>query len=163
MCVTGGGELNWGGSSPISNTIHAFGINFFRGFAFGRSPAKRALPSFHPVSGADPVITPAFAQAAAAPGGSDILVQMLPFVLIFIIMYFLLIRPQQKRVKAHQEMIKNVRRGDTVVLNSGMIGKVTKVIDDNEAEVEIADNVRVKVIKSMIADVRNKTEPVAAS
>jgi len=109
------------------------------------------------------VITPAFAQAAAAPGGSDILVQMLPFVLIFIIMYFLLIRPQQKRVKAHQEMIKNVRRGDTVVLNSGMIGKVTKVIDDNEAEVEIADNVRVKVIKSMIADVRNKTEPVAAS
>ncbi|MCA3564226.1 MAG: preprotein translocase subunit YajC [Methylocystis sp.] len=109
------------------------------------------------------MITPAFAQAAAAPGGSDILVQMLPFVLIFIIMYFLLIRPQQKRVKAHQEMIKNVRRGDTVVLNSGMIGKVTKVIDDNEAEVEIADNVRVKVIKSMIADVRNKTEPVAAS
>ena len=109
------------------------------------------------------MITPAFAQAAAAPGGSDILVQMLPFVLIFIIMYFLLIRPQQRRVKAHQEMIKNVRRGDTVVLNSGMIGKVTKVIDDNEAEVEIADNVRVKVIKSMIADVRNKTEPVAAS
>jgi preprotein translocase subunit YajC len=109
------------------------------------------------------VITPAFAQSAAAPGGSDILVQMLPFVLIFIIMYFLLIRPQQKRVKAHQEMIKNVRRGDTVVLNSGMIGKVTKVIDDNEAEVEIADNVKVKVIKSMIADVRNKTEPVAAN
>jgi len=109
------------------------------------------------------VITPAFAQSAAAPGGSDILVQMLPFVLIFIIMYFLLIRPQQRRVKAHQEMIKNVRRGDTVVLNSGMIGKVTKVIDDNEAEVEIADNVKVKVIKSMIADVRNKTEPVAAN
>jgi preprotein translocase subunit YajC len=109
------------------------------------------------------VITPAFAQSAAAPGGSDILVQMLPFVLIFIIMYFLLIRPQQKRVKAHQEMIKNVRRGDTVVLNSGMIGKVTKVIDDNEAEVEIADNVKVKVIKSMIADVRNKTEPAPAA
>ena len=109
------------------------------------------------------MITPAFAQSAAAPGGSDILVQMLPFVLIFIIMYFLLIRPQQKRVKAHQEMIKNVRRGDTVVLNSGMIGKVTKVIDDNEAEVEIADNVKVKVIKSMIADVRNKTEPAPAA
>ena len=109
------------------------------------------------------MITPAFAQSAAAPGGSDILVQMLPFVLIFIIMYFLLIRPQQRRVKAHQEMIKNVRRGDTVVLNSGMIGKVTKVIDDNEAEVEIADNVKVKVIKSMIADVRNKTEPAPAA
>jgi preprotein translocase subunit YajC len=109
------------------------------------------------------VITPAFAQAAAAPGGSDILVQMLPFILIFVIMYFLLIRPQQKRVKLHQEMIKNVRRGDTVVMNSGIIGKVTKVIDENEAEVEIADNVRVKVIKTMIADVRNKAEPAPAA
>ncbi len=109
------------------------------------------------------MITPAFAQTAPAAGGADILVQMLPFILIFVIMYFLLIRPQQKRVKAHQEMVKNVRRGDTVVLNSGMIGKVTKVIDDAEAEVEIADGVRVKVIKTMIADVRNKAEPVAAS
>jgi preprotein translocase subunit YajC len=106
------------------------------------------------------VITPAFAQAAPAAGGADILMQMMPFVLIFIIMYFLLIRPQQKRVKLHQEMIKNVRRGDTVVLNSGMIGKVSKVIDDAEAEVEIADNVRVRVVKTMIADVRNKGEPV---
>ncbi len=109
------------------------------------------------------MITPAYAQTAPAAGGADILVQMLPFVLIFVIMYFLLIRPQQKRVKMHQEMVKNVRRGDTVVLNSGMIGKVTKVIDDAEAEVEIADGVRVKVIKTMIADVRNKAEPVAAS
>jgi preprotein translocase subunit YajC len=109
------------------------------------------------------LFTPAFAQTAAAPGGGDLLMQMLPFVLIFVIMYFLLIRPQQKRVKAHQEMIKNVRRGDTVILNSGMIAKVTKVIDDAEAEVEIADGVRVKVIKSMIADVRNKTEPAAAN
>jgi preprotein translocase subunit YajC len=109
------------------------------------------------------VITPAFAQAAPAAGGGDILMQMLPFVLIFIIMYFLLIRPQQKRVKTHQEMIKNVRRGDTVVLNSGMIAKVTKVIDDNEAEVEIADGVKVKVIKSMIADIRNKSEPAPAN
>jgi preprotein translocase subunit YajC len=108
------------------------------------------------------VITPAFAQAAS-PGGGDILMQMLPFVLIFIIMYFLLIRPQQKRVKAHQEMIKNVRRGDTVVLNSGIIGKVAKVIDDTEAEVEIADGVKVKVIKSMIADIRNKSEPAPAN
>jgi preprotein translocase subunit YajC len=108
------------------------------------------------------VITPAFAQSTPAAGGTDILVQMLPFILIFIIMYFLLIRPQQRRVKVHQEMIKNVRRGDTVVLNSGMIGKVTKVIDDNEAEVEIADGVKVKVVKSAIADVRNKAEPVAA-
>jgi len=109
------------------------------------------------------VITPAYAQTAPAAGGTDILVQMLPFILIFVIMYFLLIRPQQKRVKMHQEMVRNVRRGDTVVLNSGMIGKVTKVVDDAEAEVEIADGVRVKVVKTMIADVRNKAEPVATS
>lgn len=107
------------------------------------------------------MITPAYAQTAATPGASELLTQMLPFVAIFVIMYFLLIRPQQRRAKAHQELIKNVRKGDTVVLNSGMIAKVTKVIDDNEAEVEIADGVKVKVIKSMIADVRNKVEPVA--
>jgi preprotein translocase subunit YajC len=131
-------------------------------FAFRARPAKDGAQGIPP-SGDRHVITPAFAQAAPAAGGSDILMQMLPFVLIFIIMYFLLIRPQQKRVKAHQEMIKNVRRGDTVVLNSGMIGKVTKVIDDGEAEVEIADNVRVKVVKSMIADIRNKSEPAPAN
>jgi preprotein translocase subunit YajC len=130
--------------------------------AFGLRAAKDSATESFPF-GATDVITPAFAQAAPAAGGGDILMQMLPFVLIFIIMYFLLIRPQQKRVKLHQEMIKNVRRGDTVVLNSGMIGKVTKVIDDTEAEVEIADNVKVKVIKSMIADVRNKSEPAPAN
>ena len=88
--------------------------------------------------------------------------QFAPFVLILIIMYFLLIRPQQRRVKEHQELIKNIRRGDTVVMSSGMIGKVTKVIDDGEIEVEIADNVRVRVVRGMIADVRNKAEPVAS-
>jgi len=107
------------------------------------------------------VITPAFAQGAA-PGGSDMIVQFAPFLLILIIMYFLLIRPQQKRVKAHQEMIKNIRRGDSVVMSSGMIGKVTKVIDDSEVEVEIADGVRVRVVRGMIADVRSKAEPVAS-
>jgi preprotein translocase subunit YajC len=108
------------------------------------------------------LITEAFAQGAgAAPGGTDILIQMVPFVLIFVIMYFLLIRPQQKRVKQHQEMIKNIRRGDTIVMSSGMVGKVSKVVDDSEVEVEIADNVKVRVVRSMIADVRNKTEPVA--
>lgn len=109
------------------------------------------------------MITPAFAQAAGAPGAGDMIAQFAPFVLILIIMYFLLIRPQQKRAKEHQAMISNVRRGDTVVMSSGMIGKVTKVIDDGEVEVEIADNVKVRVIKGMIADVRNKTEPVAAA
>ena len=109
------------------------------------------------------MITPAFAQAATgAPGASDMIAQFAPFVLILIIMYFLLIRPQQRRVKEHQEVIKNIRRGDTVVMSSGMIGKVTKVIDDGEIEVEIADNVRVRVVRGMIADVRTKSEPVAS-
>lgn len=107
------------------------------------------------------MITPAFAQAAGAPGAGDMIAQFAPFVLILIIMYFLLIRPQQKRAKMHQEMIKNIRRGDTVVMSSGMIGKITKVIDDNEVEVEIADNVRVRLVRGMIADVRSKSEPVA--
>jgi preprotein translocase subunit YajC len=104
-------------------------------------------------------ITPAYAQAAA-PGANDMFMQLLPFVFVLIIMYFLLIRPQQKRAKAHQEMVKNLRRGDTVVMNSGMIGKITKVIDDAEVEVEIADNVRVRLIRGMVAEVRNKSEPV---
>jgi preprotein translocase subunit YajC len=78
--------------------------------------------------------------------------QLLPFVLIFVIMYFLILRPQQKRVKAHQEMVKNVRRGDTVVTNGGLIGKVTKV-DEREVELEVAQGVRVKVLKSMLSDI----------
>jgi preprotein translocase subunit YajC len=136
-------------------------------FAFCAPPAKTPARTTAPwrrriVRRRPVVITPAFAQAAAAPGGADILMQMLPFVLIFIIMYFLLIRPQQKRMKAHQEMIKNVRRGDTVVTNGGFVGKVSKVIDDGEVEVEIADGVRVRVVRSMIADVRNKAEPVSS-
>lgn len=105
------------------------------------------------------MITPAYAQAAA-PGGTDMLVQLVPFVLIFVIMYFLLIRPQQKRMRDHKEMISNVRRGDTVVTSGGFIGRVTKVIDDAEIEVEIADNVRVRVVRGMISDVRAKGEPV---
>ncbi|HRK24316.1 MAG TPA: preprotein translocase subunit YajC [Beijerinckiaceae bacterium] len=107
------------------------------------------------------VITPAFAQAAAAPGGGELIAQFAPFVLILIIMYFLLIRPQQKRAREHQEMIKNVRRGDTIIMSSGMIAKITKVVDDSEVEVEIADGVRVRMMRAMIADVRTKGEPVA--
>ena len=85
---------------------------------------------------------------------------LLPFVLIFVIMYFLIMRPQQKRAKQHQEMIKNVRRGDTVVTSGGLIGKVTKVVDDDQIEVEIADGVRVRQMRQMISDVRAKGEPV---
>lgn len=84
---------------------------------------------------------------------------LIPFLLIFVIMWFLIIRPQQKRLKEHREMVANVRRGDTVVTSGGMIAKVTKVIDDGEVEAEIADNVRVRFVRGMIQDVRTKGEP----
>ena len=103
-------------------------------------------------------ITPAYAQTAA--GGGDFLLQLMPILLMFVIFYFLLFRPQQQRVKQHKEMISNVKRGDTVVTSSGIIGKVTRVKDDNEVEVEIAENTRVRLIKSMLADVRAKGEVV---
>ena len=106
------------------------------------------------------VISPAFAQAGSPFGGDNMLVSLLPFVLIFVIMYFLILRPQQKRAKQHQEMVKNVRRGDTVVTSGGLIGKVTKVIDDEHLEIELADEVRVRQMRSMVADVRAKGEPV---
>ncbi|HVL73881.1 MAG TPA: preprotein translocase subunit YajC [Beijerinckiaceae bacterium] len=105
------------------------------------------------------LITPAYAQAAGG-GGGDMLIQLVPFILIFVIMWFLIIRPQQKRVKAHQEMVKNVRRGDTVVTSGGIVGKITKATEDPELELEIADGVRVKLVRSMIAEVRAKGEPV---
>ena len=88
------------------------------------------------------------------------LMSLLPFVLIFVIMYFLILRPQQKREKQHTDMVKNVRRGDTVVTSGGLVGKVTKVIDDDQIEIEIADDVRVRQMRSMLADVRAKGEPV---
>ena len=108
-------------------------------------------------------ISPAFAQGSLFGGvGGDggMLMSLLPFVLIFVIMYFLILRPQQKRVKQHAEMVKNVRRGDTVVTNGGLIGKVTKVIDDDQIEIEIADDVRIRQMRQMVSDVRAKGEPV---
>ena len=102
--------------------------------------------------------TPALAQFGGT--GASGIVGLLPFVLIFVIMYFLIIRPQRQRVKQHQEMVKNVRRGDTVVTNGGLIGKVTKVIDDDQIEIEIADDVRIRQIRQMVSDVRAKGEPV---
>jgi len=106
------------------------------------------------------LVSPAFAQAASPFGGDNMLVSLLPFILIFVIMYFLILRPQQRRAKQHQEMVKNVRRGDTVVTSGGLIGKVTKVIDDDQIEVELADDVRVRQMRSMVSDVRAKGEPV---
>jgi preprotein translocase subunit YajC len=105
------------------------------------------------------LITPAYAQAAPG-GGGDMLMSLLPFVLIFVIMYFLILRPQQRRVKQHREMVKNLRRGDTIITSGGMIGKVTKVIDDDHVEMEITDGVRVRQVRGMVSDVRAKGEPV---
>jgi preprotein translocase subunit YajC len=85
---------------------------------------------------------------------------LLPLAAIFVIMYLLILRPQQRRAKQHQELVKNVRRGDVVVTNGGLVGKVTKVVDDDQVEVEIADGVRVRQLRSMVADVRSKSEPV---
>ena len=105
----------------------------------------------------------AFAQGlfgGGAGGDGGMLMSLLPFILIFVIMYFLILRPQQKRVRQHQDMVKNVRRGDTVVTNGGLIGKVTKVIDDDQIEIEIADDVRIRQMRQMVTDVRAKGEPV---
>jgi preprotein translocase subunit YajC len=112
-------------------------------------------------------ISPAHAQGSlgslfggGAGGDGGMLMSLLPFVLIFVIMYFLILRPQQKRVKSHAEMVKNVRRGDTVVTNGGLIGKVTKVVDDDQIEVEVAEGVRIRQMRQMVSDVRAKGEPV---
>lgn len=105
------------------------------------------------------LITPAFAQAAGASDTNNLLMSLLPFALIFIIMYFLIIRPQQKKVKEHNELVKNIRRGDTVITTSGLVGKVTKVVDEDQIELEIADGVRVRQMRQMISIVRVKGEP----
>ena len=102
--------------------------------------------------------TPAYAQAAGG-GAAGALGSFVPLILIFAIMYFLLIRPQQKKVKEHRAMVEALRRGDRVVTQGGVIGKVSKVKDDGEIEVEIAEGVRVLVVRSTIAQVLSKTEP----
>ena len=106
-------------------------------------------------------VTEAFAQGGPLGfGGGDMWTSLLPFVLIFVIMYFLILRPQQKKAKEHQELVKNLRRGDTVITSGGLMGKVTKVVDDEQIEVEIADGVRVRQVRSMVSGVRAKGEPV---
>jgi preprotein translocase subunit YajC len=109
-------------------------------------------------------VTPAFAQAAdAPPAGAVALGQFLPIILIFVIFYFLLIRPQQKKMKEHRAMVEALRRGDQIVTSGGIVGKVSKVQEDGMVEVEIAEGVKVKVIKHTISQVLNKTEPAAAA
>ena len=106
--------------------------------------------------------SPAFAQAAAPGGAASSLISFVPIVLIFVIMYVLMIRPQQKKVKEHRAMIEAVRRGDQVVTGGGLIGTVTKVAE-GEVEVEIAPSVKVRVVKSTITQVVSKTEPAVAN
>jgi preprotein translocase subunit YajC len=103
-------------------------------------------------------VSPAFAQAGDN-GGSGF-EALLPLVLIFVVFYFLLIRPQQKKQKQHKVMLGAIRRGDRVVTGGGIVGTVTKVIDDRELAVEITDGVKVRVQRALIASVISKTEPV---
>ncbi|WP_321503828.1 preprotein translocase subunit YajC [Breoghania sp.] len=104
-------------------------------------------------------ITPAYAQTAGSSGVNEMMLNILPFVLIFAVMYFMIIRPQRQRVKQHQEMVNALRRGDVVVTTGGIVGKVVKVLDDAEAQIEIADGVKVRIVRAMISDVRSKGEP----
>lgn len=106
-------------------------------------------------------VTPAYAQAAAG-GAAGALTSFIPLILIFAIMYFLLIRPQQKKLKDHKKMVEALRRGDQVVTQGGLIGKVVKVKDGDEIEVEIAEGVKVRVVRATIAQVISKTEPAAS-
>lgn len=105
-------------------------------------------------------ITEAYAQAGGATAGADTLINLLPLVIIVVVFWFLIIKPQRTQMKRHQEMIAGVRRGDTVVTSGGIIGKVTKVIDEKELQVEIAEGVRVRTARNMVAEVRAKGEPV---
>jgi preprotein translocase subunit YajC len=103
-------------------------------------------------------VTPAYAQGVGAT--PDVFISILPFVLIFVIMYFLIIRPQRQQLKKRGEMLAAIRRGDTVVTGGGLVGKVTKVTDDNELEVDLG-GMKVTALRATIADVRVKGEPVA--
>ena len=105
-------------------------------------------------------VSPAYAQAADGAGGLGGLEGLLPLVLIFVVFYFLLIRPQQKKMKEHKAMLEAVRRGDKVVTGGGIMGTITKVVSDDELQVEIAEGVKVRVQRGSVSAVLSKTEPV---
>ena len=103
-----------------------------------------------------------FVYAQAASGAFEMLNSLIiPTVLIIGIMYFLMIRPQQRRIKEHRDMVASIRRGDTIVTSGGIIGKVTKV-EDNELQVEIAEGVKIKIVRGTVSEVRNKGEAAPA-
>ena len=107
------------------------------------------------------LISPAYAQDAG-DGGAGML-QLLPLVLIFVVFYFLLIRPQQKKMKTHRTMVEALKRGDKVVTGGGLLGTVTKALEGSEIQVEIADGVRVKVMRSTIQEILTKPQPATKS
>ncbi len=107
-------------------------------------------------------VTPAYAQTAGLPAMGDFMGMILPLVMIMAVFWFLLIRPQQRKMKEHQDMISKVARGDTVVTSGGLIGRVSKVVDDKELLVEVGENVKVRILRQGISDVRAKGEPVKA-
>ena len=107
-------------------------------------------------------VTPAYAQAAGAAGGAGAIAQFIPLILIFVIMYFLILRPQQKRMKEHRNMVSELKRGDQVITQGGLIGKVTDVKDD-ELAVEIAQGVKVRVVRATVAQVVAQPKPTAAN
>lgn len=107
-------------------------------------------------------VTPAYAQSILGGGGSDFLVNFFPIILMGAIFYFLLIRPQQQARKRHTAMLAAISRGDSIITNGGIVGKVSKVIDDSEVEVEIAKDTKVRIMRAMIAEVRVKGEPTKA-
>jgi preprotein translocase subunit YajC len=104
-------------------------------------------------------VSPAFAQAGGEAAGPGALQAFLPIILIFVVFYFLLIRPQQKKMKQHKEMLGAIRRGDKIVTGGGIVGTVTKVIDDAEVMVEISEGIKVRVHRSLVSSVLTRTEP----
>ena len=105
-------------------------------------------------------VTPAYAQAAGGAGAMDIFTSLMPILLLVVIFWLLIFRPQQKRMKAHQAMLSAITRGDTVVTSGGLVGKVTKAVDGEDLEVEIAQGTRVKITRGGVSDVRSKSQPV---
>lgn len=107
-------------------------------------------------------VTPAYAQAAGGAGATgDLFLNLAPILFLIIIFWFLIFRPQQKRMKEQRALLAGIRRGDTIVTSGGLVGKVTKVLDDSpDLEVEVAQGVKVKVVRAMVSDVRSKPEPV---
>ena len=110
------------------------------------------------------LISPAYAQAAAPAAGGDMFMSLLPLILVFAIFYFLLIRPQQTKMKTHREMLENLKKGDQIVTAGGIVGKIARIEQsDNQLVVEIAPNVQVKVIRQTVADLLTKPVPATGN